>query len=387
MAKIQNVYQDKKTKKWFFKAYLGVDSEGKKIQKTKRGFASQKKAKYAYDQFMLTHNFNHDLSSILGSANQLTFEEFYKIRFVNWYEKTVKRTTFENAQFIYQKRLQYFYHIRVKDISSSDIEDWLFELSQTISRNSRNSKDGTLSMTYINRVLAHLRIVMKRAVSEGLIAHNPVDDVTPLPTDNKKVDFWELEEFQKAMTMFDGNNIQSIHRKIVYELLFFSGVRIGELQALAWTKVDFKKYQITIEKTLIYNGKRDYYFSTPKTQNAYRTIGIGKELMNRLKQWRELQSMIGTFEYVTQIDGSFTPSYSFANWLKEAARKVNVKPIKLHALRHSHVAFLIEQGVQPLLIQERLGHANINITLGTYGHLYAKSDNLIVNVIDSVFEN
>ena len=87
------------------------------------------------------------------------------------------------------------------------------------------------------------------------------------------------------------------------------------------------------------------------------------------------------------LNGTFTPPYYFANWLKEAAKKAGVKPIKLHALRHSHVAFLIEQNIQPLSIQERLGHVNIQITLGTYGHLYAKSDQQVVNAIDYVQES
>uniref|UniRef100_UPI00403F9E5D tyrosine-type recombinase/integrase n=1 Tax=Candidatus Enterococcus willemsii TaxID=1857215 RepID=UPI00403F9E5D len=94
--------------------------------------------------------------------------------------------------------------------------------------------------------------------------------------------------------------------------------------------------------------------------------------------------MLGNFEYVIQLDGTFTPPYSFANWLKEAAIKAEVKPIKLHSLRHSHVAFLIEKNVQPLLIKERLGHSSIQITLGTYGHLYAKSDKRVIEVLDSI---
>ncbi|MDZ5757786.1 site-specific integrase [Carnobacterium maltaromaticum] len=126
------------------------------------------------------------------------------------------------------------------------------------------------------------------------------------------------------------------------------------------------------------------YFSTPKTNKSYRTISIGKTLSKRLKKWKELQRMIGSFEYMSQLDGTFTPSYSFSNWLKDSTRKAGVNPIKLHALRHSHVALLIEQDIQPLVIQERLGHANIQITLGTYGHLYAKPDSQVVDVLDRI---
>lgn len=383
MVKIKNIYQDKKTKKWFFRAYFGTDSSGKKLQKTKRGFSSQREAKLAYDKFMLTHGYNQSITNQLSTSSQITFEEFYRVRFVKWYEKQVKRQTFENAQFIFEQKMSYFYSLRVRDINSSDIEDWMFELSQTSTRNSRKQKvQDTLSRSYINRIRGHLKIIMDRAVQEGLVETNPVDKVSYLPLENKKVDFWEIQEFKKVMSVLSDSSIQIKHRKLVFELLFYTGLRIGELEALSWDNVNFEKNQITVEKTLIYVNKDNWYFSTPKTKNAYRTIGIGKVLSKKLYEWSQLQKMIGKFEYVIQLDGTFTPPYSFANWLKEAAIKAEIKPIKLHSLRHSHVALLIEQNIQPLAIQERMGHSNIQITLGTYGHLYAKSDNEVIEAID-----
>lgn len=148
-----------------FRAYLGTDAEGKKIQKTKRGYESQREAKRGYDQYMLTHGFHQILTSHLRSTIQMTFEEFYKVRFVNWYEKQVKSQTFENAQFIFERKLIYFYRMRIRDISSQEVEDWMYELSQTATRNSRKQEEiTTLSRTYINRILGHLRIILNRAV-------------------------------------------------------------------------------------------------------------------------------------------------------------------------------------------------------------------------------
>lgn len=385
MAREKNIYRDKKTKKWFFRAYLGYDETGKKIQKTRRGFKTQKEAKVAYDRFILTHGFNQPLVKQINSAHTMTFEEFYKIRFVKWYEKQVKSQTYENAQYIFEKKLRYFYHILIQDITMQDIEDWLFELSKTTTKNSRKENDSqTLSSSYINRIRGHLKIVLDRAVKEGLINVNPIDNVSKFPTENYKVEFWEFKEFQRVLSVIPDNKIQFRHRKIVYELLFYTGMRIGELQALTWSNINFEKKTLTIEKTLVYKTKSDWYLSTPKTKNAYRTIGIGSGLAKKLKEWQNLQQSIGHFNYICQIDGTFTPSYSFSNWLKKYAKEAKVKPIKLHALRHSHVAFLIEQNIQPLIIQERLGHATIQITLGTYGHLYAKSDEKVVQIIDRV---
>lgn len=282
--------------------------------------------------------------------------------------------------------MEYFYNMRIKDIVSYDVEEWMHELSQTVTRNSRKQdKVATLSKSYINRILGHLKIVLNRAVKEGILEQNPVEAVSYFPKENKKVDFWEIDEFQKVMDTIEENSIQNHHRKLMYELLFYTGVRIGELQALSWENVDLCKKQITIEKTLIYQGKNDWYFSTPKTNRSYRTIGIEENLSQKLKKWKQMQAMVGNFEYVSQLDGTFTPSYSFSNWLKDYARQAGINPIKLHALRHSRVAMLIEKNIQPLMIQERLGHANIQITLGTYGHLYAKSDKEVVDVLDRLF--
>ncbi|WP_336577155.1 site-specific integrase [Candidatus Enterococcus mansonii] len=260
-------------------------------------------------------------------------------------------------------------------------------MSQTATRNSRKKDDKeTLSKSYINRILGHLRIILERAVKEGLIEKNPVDKVSHFPVENKKVDFWEVQEFKQVMSVISEDSIQNQHRKMMVELLFYSGIRIGELQALSWANVNLKKRQITIEKTLIYNGKDDWYFSTPKSKKTFRTIGIGKSLSKKLANWKKLQKMVGHFEYVSQLDGTFTPNYSFSTWLKDAARKAGIKPIKLHSLRHSHVALLVDQNMQPLAIQERMGHATIQITLGTYGHLYAKSDQQVVEAIDSLLD-
>ncbi|EDO1159099.1 site-specific integrase [Listeria innocua] len=382
MGKPTNIYKDKKTNKWFYRAYLGKDENGKKIQKTKRGFATQREAKQAYDKYMYTHSYLKPVSLV----SNITFEEFYKVRFVRWYEKQVKRQTYENAQFIFEKKLGYFYKMRLRDIQGQDIEEWMHELSQTATRHSRGKDEiATLSKSYINRIFGHLKIVLNRALKEGLIERNPVEAVSLFPKENKKVEFWEVEEFKQVMAVIPNSSIQSQHRKIMYEMLFYTGIRIGELQALTWGNVNFEKNQITIEQTLIYQTKNDWYFSTPKSNKAYRTIGIGSNLSTKLAQWKKLQEMVGNFEYVAQLDGTFTPPYSFANWLKDYAKQAGIKPIKLHSLRHSHVALLVEKNIQPLMIQERLGHANIQITLGTYGHLYAKADDRVVEAIDTLF--
>lgn len=97
----------------------------------------EKDVKIAYDKYMETHDYNQMIPNQLCSTNQLNFEDFYKDSLVKWYERQIKSQTYENVQFIFEKRMQFFYHFRIRDITSHDIEDWLFELRQTEPCNSR----------------------------------------------------------------------------------------------------------------------------------------------------------------------------------------------------------------------------------------------------------
>lgn len=69
--------------------------------------------------------------------------------------------------------------------------------------------------------------------------------------------------------------------------------------------------------------------------------------------------------------------------LKREYEKAGLKPIRVHDFRHSHVAYLINQGVQPLIIKERLGHTDIKITMNTYGHLYPNQQKNVANMLEA----
>ena len=73
--------------------------------------------------------------------------------------------------------------------------------------------------------------------------------------------------------------------------------------------------------------------------------------------------------------------------MKRHIRKANVKKIRVHDLRHSHCAYLINQGVQPLIIKERLGHKDIKVTLNTYGHLYPSEQKKVASLLDNLRGN
>lgn len=70
--------------------------------------------------------------------------------------------------------------------------------------------------------------------------------------------------------------------------------------------------------------------------------------------------------------------------MKKYTEETGLPKIRVHDLRHSHVALLIEKGVSPLVIAERLGHENITVTLGTYGHLYPNKQQEVADILDNL---
>lgn len=156
----------------------------------------------------------------------------------------------------------------------------------------------------------------------------------------------------------------------LFDFLYFTGVRKGELLALNWN--DFNNKEITISKTItkeFFDGKR--LITTPKTKNSNRTIRIDNKLNNKLNKLRK---------YYIKKDKNFNSNYFIFGGSKAIATttlerkknyycdKANVKRIRIHDFRHSHATLLYKKHCDIKLIQKRLGHTNISTTLEHYVH-------------------
>lgn len=151
----------------------------------------------------------------------------------------------------------------------------------------------------------------------------------------------------------------------------------AEMLALTKEDVDFKNNQISITKTYYRTERRDI-ITTPKTEQSVRVIDITQFLTKEIEMYVNrcygLPDNKRMFPIVAE---------AVQHKLKRACVKSGVKPIRVHDLRHSHVAYLINQGVQPLIIKERLGHRDIKITLNTYGHLYPNQQKKVADMLNA----
>ena len=151
----------------------------------------------------------------------------------------------------------------------------------------------------------------------------------------------------------------------------------AELLALTKGDISFENNQISITKTYYRTGRQDV-ITEPKTKQSVRTVEIPEFLKKEIKDFVD-------GHYGMPDDERLFPIVQEAvqHKMKRQIAKARVKNIRVHDLRHSHVAYLINKGIEPLLIKERVGHKDIRITLNTYGHLYPNQQRRVADLLDN----
>ena len=147
--------------------------------------------------------------------------------------------------------------------------------------------------------------------------------------------------------------------------------------ALTKGDFDFNTNQMHIDKTYYRADGRDI-ITTPKTEQSVRTVELPKFLSEEIKDYTDRI-------YGMPDDARLFPVVNEAvqHKMKRHTEKAGIKKIRVHDFRHSHVAYLINQGVDPLIIKERLGHKDIKITMNTYGHLYPSKQRAVADMLNA----
>lgn len=169
----------------------------------------------------------------------------------------------------------------------------------------------------------------------------------------KEMLFWTKEEYLKFAEVMKSKPASYYG----FEILYWCGIRVGELLALTKKDFDFEKNELTINKSYQKLKGKDY-ITSPKTEKSNRVIKLPDFLCDEIKDYLEMLYNISDDMRIFH----FTKSY-LHHEMDRGAKNSGVKRIRVHDLRHSHVAYLIELGFTPVVIAERLGHESISITL------------------------
>lgn len=347
------VYKDVNTNTWYCKFYCAT-LDGRRKQTTKRGFAT-KKAAQIWENETKTAN-NADM--------KVTLETFVDMYFRDKKNELKERSIKNKKYMINTHVIPYFGQRKMNDIKPSDIIQW-----QNIIIEKGYSK------TYLRMLQNQLTALFTHASVVYDLKDNPCKKVKKMGKSeaDKELDFWTKAEYDRFISTYE----KSDRYYTLFEILFWTGCREGELLALTKNDIDLANNQIFIRKTYYRAEKRDI-ITEPKTSTSVRVIDIPEFLK------QEIQEYLNKL-YKYPDDERIFPMVAKAvqNNMKNHIMKADVKKIRVHDLRHSHVAFLINQGVAPLLIKKRLGHKDIQITLNTYGHLYPREEKKLAEMLNT----
>ena len=299
----------------------------------------------------------------------MSFESFAEL-----YEKDVKPRLKENTwltkeSIIQKKILPYFAKRRLCDITAKDVIEWQNEIRKLTDKSGRK-----YSQTYLKTVHNQLSALFNHAVRYYGLKSNPAAIAGNMGTEERKeMQFWTLEEYKKFSEAMMDKTISFY----AFEMLYWCGIREGEMLALTPKDFDFKAETVTINKSYQRLKGRDV-ITTPKTKKSNRTIKMPKFLCE------EMQEYIGMFYGAGENDRIFPVSKSYMHHeMDRGAKQAGVKRIRIHDLRHSHVSLLIEMGFTALAIADRLGHESIEVTY-RYAHLFPSKQTEIANKLDDL---
>jgi integrase len=239
--------------------------------------------------------------------------------------------------------------------------------------NGRLNKFGGLNPLTVRHHHALLHRALKNAVEWGLIMRNPADMAhppKPQPTEISIMNEGEIQEFLEA-----AKQTPYFH---LFHTILFTGLRRSEVLALRWSDVDLLLCQLSVSRSIHRLRNRTFIFRQPKSAKGRRTVALSPAATQVLKEYRDKTAMERLIEgkplketdlVFSTADGAPLRPNTISRAWSDLAKKCGISASRLHDARHSHASIMLKAGIHPRIVQERLGHSTIAITLDTYSHI------------------
>jgi len=237
---------------------------------------------------------------------------------------------------------------------------------------------GGLAPRTVRYIHTILHRAFKDAVRWGRLARNPADAADPPKAGEASRPESVTWTAVQLRTFLEGAR-RSRHWT-AYLVLATTGLRRGEALGLRWSDLDLDAGRASIRQTVI-AVKHTAMLGTPKTAKGRRTVKLDKGTVAALREHRRRQAaerlLMGagwtdTDLVFCHVDGTMLHPERFTRGFSDAVRRLGLPAIRLHDLRHGWATLALQKGIHPKVVQERLGHANIGITLDTYSHVVAE---------------
>ncbi|MEK4030865.1 site-specific integrase [Pseudobacillus sp. FSL P4-0506] len=373
----------------------GYDGNGKRKKRTKtvRVEDSLLKTKKKLNDFLQAELYKFKTEVESGeyiAPEKMKFDEFTK----EWEKKYAKNelspgTLEAHRQALNNHILPQLKNKRLDEIKPIHVVNLLDSLTR---KDGKNIPLSSGTKQYVYRVL---RNILERATEWKLIKENPVASVKrPKNTgDLKEINVYSEKEVEQ---LFKAVQEKPFHWRVFTTLALAAGLRRGELLGLEWKHVDFEKGVLSIRQAIVRGENGEPLLKKTKTKKSMRMVTLPPSVLEELKTfqryWKKermrlydrLEEKEHEFIFCNENGQHFYPTTP-TTWWRRLLKTADVRYIRLHDLRHTSATLLINQGVHAKIISERLGHADIRVTMDTYGHALQSADQEAAQKLDGLF--
>ena len=369
MAKIEKYIKKNGDTAYKFRIFLGLDYKGKQRYIKKSGFSTKKQAL-------------EKLAEIEGKIEseqkyiQVSFNDMYKDWLVD-YKDSVRLVTYNRTIDLFRlKILPFFCKKYVDEITTEYCQQILNKWAKEYHK--------------YKALKGYTQQILDLAIKKDLIQKNPMK-LCAMPKINKSLlSVANTVELTSSNTenYYDKNELNNFLNIVkqnydcmwftAFRLLAFTGMRKGELMALRWSDIRLDSIVVNKSMTMI---KRVAYVSDTKNENSNRVISIDPTTHTILMSWKEKQQtryaevkdnhLVFTRDIPLKKERyqPFDPDYLNRCMKTVAKENKEIREITIHGFRHTHCSLLFEAGATLKEVQDRLGHANSDITLKIYTHV------------------
>jgi integrase len=346
--------------------------------KTKGGFRTKKEAEIAAAELEKKLHVGQDIN-----AGDQLFSEYMR----NWFELYKKgKYSLEHERNIERSvKLveEHFIGLKIKDVNRDMYQSFLNEIAT-------NLATDTVKKRHV-----YIRACIKDAIEDGVITRDPTYKAIIKGQKSEKSEDLKYLNFEEVKRLVSEIKLDMKPKYISRYIILFAiatGARFSEIMGLTWDCVDLKNKTITINKTWDFKDKND--FSDTKTFDSKRTITIDNDTCDMLKELKNeqnksaLQTGLRNNKNLCFINTQLelVSNNAVNKTLKNLCKKIGVKEITCHSLRHTHASMLLYKGVNIKYLSRRLGHKDIVTTLQTYSHVLDEMEQKESRQVDVTME-
>lgn len=361
----------KDKRKYYFKVYY-KDIYGKRKQYKSKLYKNSTECKNAEREYLI------NIKNKTNSNKDILFKTVFN-EWLSYKKNLVKSSSFYGLKTNLNKQiLSYFKDYKLHDIKLNIINEWLDKLSEK-----------NYSIDYKNSIIGYFKDILMFAKDIYNFDVKIITKIYKLKKEETKIirkkdseiNFWTLEEFNTFIKC-----VENPFYNLVFNFLYYTGLRKGEMYALNWNDIDFKNKSLSVDKTLVEKVEgKDYIITIPKTENSKRIIDLSDKLVILLENHYKNEKNIYNFNKNMFVFGNVKhiASTTLARQLQKYIDLAKVKRITPHGFRHSHASLLINLGCDSREVAERLGDT-VQMVENTYIHMFPNKKKHTINLLNKV---